>query len=158
MIYLGKKARTISEGEEIAMEKIKSGEAFKKFLEIVKHQKGNVKYILDWSNFKRASKKKCVYAQRDGYINKMNAYKFGLAAVELGCGRKKIEDSIDYKAGIILKKKVGEKVQNGETICELYASDNTRLQKALSILSDAITIAGNKPPARQLIKEVIELK
>ncbi|MGB9697606.1 MAG: thymidine phosphorylase [Ignavibacteria bacterium] len=158
MIYLGEKARTISEGEEIAIEKIKSGEAFKKFLQIVKYQKGNVKYVLNWSNFKRASKKRCVYAQKDGYINKMDAYKFGLAAVELGCGRKKVDDSIDYRAGIILKKKVGDRVKKGEVICELYSSENIRIQKAFLILSGGIVISKNKPPLRQLIKEVIKIK
>lgn len=158
MIYLGKKARTISEGEDVAMKKIKSGEAFEKFLQIVRHQKGDVKYVLDWSNFKRASNKKYLYAQKDGYIDKMDAYRFGLAAVELGCGRKKVDDSIDYKAGIILKKKVGDKVKKGEILCELYSSEKGRIQRAFSILGEGIIISKSKPPFRQLVKEVIEIK
>jgi len=158
MIYLGKKARTISEGEEIALKKIKSGEAYKKFLQIVKYQKGDIKYVLDWSNFKRASNKKIVYSPKDGYINKMEAYKFGLAAVELGCGRKKVDDKIDYKAGIILKKKVGDKVKKGEIICELFSSEKTRIEKALPILSEGIIISKSKPKLRQLIKEIIKVK
>lgn len=158
MIYLGKKAQTISQGEEIAMEKIKSGEAFRKFLQIVKYQKGDVKYVLDWSNYKRTSNKKYVYALKDGYINKMDAYKFGLAAVELGCGRKRVEDNIDYKAGIILRKKVGDKVKKGEIICELYSSEKIRIQKAFPVLLSGISVSKSKPPLRQLVKEIIEIK
>lgn len=156
MIYLGEKADSIDEGEKIAHQKIKDGSAFNKFLEIVEAQNGDVNYIKDWKNFKRAKYSKKIFSNKAGYINELNAFLFGLASIELGCGRKKADDKIDELAGIILNKKCGDKISEDELICELWAEDEIKILEAEKILEDAIVIKTTKPKERKLIIDILE--
>ena len=154
MIYIGGKAKSIIEGEKIAQEMLATGKAYKKFLEMVKIQGGDVAYIEDWKNRKRAQIRFEKISDRDGYVNKMDAYKFGMASIELGCGRKKITDKIDYQAGIELNKKCGSKISEGEIIYTLFASDEEKIQKAEEYLSDAVGISDLQPEEKKLIKSI----
>ncbi|MFA5403963.1 MAG: thymidine phosphorylase [Ignavibacteria bacterium] len=156
MIYLGGKASSIDEGEKIAEQKLQDGSAYKKFLEITQIQNGDVNYINDWKNSKRAKYSKEILSKENGYINEMNAFIFGLASIELGCGRKKADDKIDYLAGIILNKKCGDKISKGEVICELWAEDESKISDAEKILEDAVVIENSKPEERKLIIDIID--
>jgi len=156
MIYLGGKAGSIEEGEKIAEEKIKDSSAYNKFLEIVEEQKGDVAYIKDWKNFKRAKYSKKIYADKDGFVSELNAFKFGLASIELGCGRKKADDRIDYLAGIILEKKCGDKIKKSETVCELWAEDESKIKNAEKLITEGIKISDKKPKERNLIIDIID--
>lgn len=157
MIMLGGKAQSIDEGIKIAKDKINDSSAYKKFLEIVKTQNGNVDYIKDWKKLKRAKYKKEILSVSSGYLKDLNAYKFGLASIELGCGRKKINDKIDYLAGIIINKKSGENVNTGDIICTLYAEDEEKILKAEAKLNkEAIIISKNKPVKRKMIYDIID--
>ena len=155
MIYLGGKASSIENGVKIAFEKINNGDAFAKFLEIVKAQNGDIDYIKDYKVPKRSKFNKKILSSKNGFIREMNAYKFGSASIELGCGRKKVTDKIDYLAGIILNKKCGDEIKNGEVICELFADSEKKINNAELIINDAIVITNNKPPERKLIYNVL---
>lgn len=156
MIYLGGKANSISEGEKIATEKLMDKSAYKKFLEIVKVQNGDTDYIKDWTNFKRSKFKKEITAEEDGFISGMIAMDFGYSAIELGCGRKKVDDKIDYLAGIILHKKKGDQVKKGELICELYAESDQKLSSGEKRLKGAINISKEKPRTADLIIDILK--
>ncbi|MDQ3022150.1 MAG: thymidine phosphorylase [Bacteroidota bacterium] len=156
MIYLAGKAQSIEEGEKIALHKLMDKSAYKKFLEMVKIQNGDVDYVKDWSNLKRAKFKKEVIAGESGFVTEMIAIDFGFAAIELGCGRKKVDDKIDYLSGIILKKKCGDEIKKGDVICELYAETETKLLYGEKRLKNAIKISKNKPRLNNLILEIIE--
>jgi pyrimidine-nucleoside phosphorylase len=156
MIYLGGKANSIEDGEKIAADKLKDGSAYKKFLEIAEEQKGDTEYIKDWKNYKRPKLSKTIASEKDGFVNEMNAYKFGLASIELGCGRKKADDKIDYLAGIILNKKCGDKIKKGESICELFAEDEEKIKAAECIIKEGITVSDKEPAKRNLIIDIIE--
>jgi pyrimidine-nucleoside phosphorylase len=155
MIYLGDKAGSIEEGEKIAEQKLMDESTYKKFLEIVKEQKGDVDYIKDWKNYKRAKFSKKIISEKDGYVSEMNAFKFGLASIELGCGRKKIDDKIDYLAGIILNKKCGDKVKTGEVICELWAEDEEKIERAEKHINEGVIVSDKKPRERKLIIDIV---
>jgi pyrimidine-nucleoside phosphorylase len=155
MIYLGDKAGSIEEGEKIAEQKLLDGCVYKKFLEIVKEQKGDVDYIKDWKNLKRAKYSKKIISKKDGYINEMNAFKFGLASIELGCGRKKIDDKIDKLAGIILNKKCGDEVKSGEVVCELWAEDEDKIERAEKYINDCVIVSDKKSQERKLIIDIV---
>lgn len=155
MLYLGGKADSLEEGELIARQKLNDGSAFNKFLEIVEVQNGDVNYIKDWKNKKRAKYSKKILASESGYVNEMNAFLFGIASIELGCGRKKAEDNIDNLAGIILSKKCGDKIGKGETVCELWAEDEIKLNSAEKVLENAVVIKNVKPVDRKLIVDII---
>ncbi|MEP7146249.1 MAG: thymidine phosphorylase [bacterium] len=156
MIYLGGKSGSIEEGEKLAMDKLMDRSAYHKFLEIVKIQNGDVEYVKDWANYKRSKHKKEIIAAEDGFISEMNASDFGYAAIELGCGRKKVDDKIDYISGIILKKKCGDEIKKGEIICELFAENDHKLLKGEIRLKDAVKISKSKPRLKELILEIID--
>lgn len=155
MMMLGGKAKTIEEGEMKAEEIISNGSAYNKFMEMVKRQSGDIEYIKDWKNLKRAKFKEDVKVKSSGYISGMDALKIGLASVELGCGRKKVTDGIDYLAGIELYKKCGDKIKEGETVMTLYAEDEQKIRAAKIFAEASIGITNNKPIERELIVEIL---
>ncbi|MFZ1460974.1 MAG: thymidine phosphorylase [Ignavibacteria bacterium] len=156
MIYLGGKANSISEGEKIAGEKLMDKSAYKKFLEIVRVQNGDEAYIKDWANYKRPKFKKDIVADEDGFISEMTAVDFGYSAIELGCGRKKVDDSIDYLSGIILHKKKGNEVRKGDLICELFAENEQKLSSGEKRLKGAVKISKNKTDSVNLIIDILD--
>ncbi len=155
MIYLGKKANTIDEGIEIAKEKIRDGSAYKKFLEMVNAQGGDVNFIKNIYNRKQSEEKYHFKANKSGYIEKLDALNIGIAAIELGCGRKRITDKIQPKSGIVFNKKQRDFVSKGDIICTLYSSNTTSIKNALEYINKAIKISKNKIKNQKLIKDII---
>ncbi len=156
MIYLGGKAGSIEEGEKIAAELLASGKAYSKFLEMIKEHNGSVEYIEDYSNKKRAGHSKIIKADNSGFITKLDAYGFGMANVELGGGRKKADDKIDYLSGIILQKKCGDFVEEGEPLCEIFAEDPQRFESAFKYINDAVEISKTNTFKKNLIIDIID--
>ena len=94
---------------------LEEGLAYQKFLEFVSFQKGTIdKNILDG---------KKIYAKKSGYIKSIDAKSLGEISMILGCGRVKKDDKIDYNAGIILNKNVGDYVLENDLLCTLYGKD-----------------------------------
>ena len=156
MIYLGKKAKSLQEGERIAKQKIESGEAFKKFLEIVNLQGGNVNYIINPEKYPRSRFVKKVHSVKNGFIYEMNTYQIGMVSLELGAGRRTKDDVIDHKAGIILYKKIGDDVKNGDIICELRSDSNSKITLAEQMIIESLKFSKTKPTLPKLIKKVIK--
>jgi pyrimidine-nucleoside phosphorylase len=156
MIYLGKKAKTLKEGESIAKEKIINGEAFRKFWEIVKLQGGNVYYILNPDIYPKSKFIKKIRFTQSGYLNAMNTYQIGMASLELGAGRRTKEEKIDPKAGIILYKKTGDKVKSGEVFCELHSDSKIKIKVSEQIMLDSLKISLSRPVLPKLIKKIIK--
>lgn len=155
MIYLGKKAESLKEGERIAKEKIEDGEAFNKFLQIVELQGGNTKYIINPEKYPKPKFRKKVMSSKDGFISKFNTYQIGMASVELGAGRRKKDDIIDPKAGIIFYKEHGDQIKKGEIICELYSDSKIRIELAEQMIVESISFSKTKPTKLKLINKII---
>ncbi len=113
-------AKGISEEEArtLVIDTINNGNAYRKFLEIVKNQGGNI------SSLKVSDKKISIYSTKSGVINKIDALKIGKLSLSLGAGRKSKEDNIDYTVGIILNKKVGSIVKEGDLLMTLYVNSD----------------------------------
>jgi thymidine phosphorylase len=156
MIYLGKKAKSILEGERIAKQKIENGEAFKKFLEIVELQGGDVNYINNPDKYPKSKVTKKIRLKKSGFLKEINTYQIGMASLELGAGRKTKEDVIDHKAGIIFYKKIGNYIKTGEVICELHSDSRTKINFAEQIIIDSIKFSTTKPSLPKLIKKVFQ--
>lgn len=103
-------------------ENLKNGKAFDKFVEFVKWQGGDISYILDPSKFEVASNIIEIKAKESGYVSRLNALIIGLSSMRLGGGRETLDDVIDMSAGIILNKKIGDKVNKGELLATLYTN------------------------------------
>ena len=137
-------------------EAISNGSAFAKFREWIGTQGGDVSYIDDPSKFPKSAIEYDIKSPADGYITKMNAEEIGLVSVLLGAGRERKEDPIDYSAGIVLKKKTGDQVKKGETICRLFTNREGVTEEAERRYLNAITFGDEKPEEKPLVYRIIK--
>lgn len=129
ILKLAGKGDNIQENKEKMLDVIKNGRAYEKFVELVEKQGGDVTYIKDTSKFEKAKYQIEICSKEDGFISEINAEEIGKLASRLGAGRMKKEDSIDYQAGVILHKKVADKVQKGEKIATLYTNKEDKIEE-----------------------------
>ncbi len=134
---------------------IRSGIALNTFIEMVKAQGGNAEWIKNPKLFPVAKYSRDVKAERGGYISKVDTEGYGICALMLGAGRNTKEDSIDYSAGIMLKKKTGDWVDRGEVIATLFTSDKNKLDEAERKYLDSTLVGTEKPILRPLIIDKI---
>jgi pyrimidine-nucleoside phosphorylase len=156
MIYLGGKAKSIKEGFEISEEMLKSGKAFNKFLEIVKLQKGETFYLENPEKYPKTKYFEIIFAEKTGYLEKVDNYQIGMSALELGAGRKTKEDRIDPGAGIIFKPKIGDRVKKGEEIAILFTNNKDKIDEVKKSLIDATEFTSKKVNPVKLIKSIIK--
>ena len=153
IIYDANLATSIENGKELAYEQIKNGKALLKLKECVKAQGGNPKYIDDPSLFKLAKKQLEVKANKEGYIESINALGLGVASSHLGAGREKINDKINHSTGILSKVKVGDMVKVGDVLAVIY-SDLNDTSSVIEEVKASYKIGSNKN-SLTLIYEVI---
>lgn len=144
MIKLAGLGNDLHENKENMLKNIVNGKAYDKFVEMVKNQGGDISYLEDTDKFTKAKFIETILAKKEGYIKEINAEKVGRVACNLGAGRIKKEDEIDYCVGIELCKKISEKVLDGEKIAYIYANDLEKLKIAKMQLEDIIKIDDNK--------------
>ncbi|WP_435002530.1 pyrimidine-nucleoside phosphorylase [Bacillus atrophaeus] len=122
MVVLAKKAATLDEAREKLIEVMKNGKALEKFKDFLKNQGGDSSVVDDPSKLPQAAYKIDVPAKEAGVVSEIVADEIGVAAMLLGAGRATKEDDIDLAVGIMLRKKVGDKVEKGEALVTLYAN------------------------------------
>lgn len=144
-----------ADAEKAVNAAISDGSAFSKFRELVMAQGGDVSLIDDTSKLPKAEFAYNVISDKNGYISHMNAEIIGSASVILGAGREKKDDTIDYTAGIILNKKTGDYVSEGETIATLFTNDKARLSPAETMLLSALDFSDIPPRKSPLIYKTI---
>ena len=144
MLKLAGIGEDIEQNKEILMKNIKNGKAFEKFKELVQMQGGDITYLEDVEKFQKAKYIEYVYSEEKGYIRKIDAKEIGKIVCELGAGRIEKEDEIDYSVGLILRKKVSDKVAKGEEIAYIYANDTEKLGIAKQKLLKNIKISEEK--------------
>lgn len=140
----------INEAIEVAAEKITQGTALEKFSDMIKAQGGDSRIINDFNLFKNPRNKVYVKAEQTGYIKQMDAKAIGIVSMNLGAGRIKKEDPIDYSAGIRLLVKPGDKVVQNEVIAYLY-SDLDNLENQKQEFSAAVSYSKQKPETGKTI-------
>lgn len=145
----------LSEAEKICIDTLKSGAAFKKFTEWISAQGGDISYILNTDIFKKSNYSLEVVSNEDGYITAMNTEVIGEISCILGAGRKKVDDTVDYSAGIIINKKTGDRVSKGERLCRLYTDKNQVLTNAAALYYKAVTVGKTKPDVPPAIHSII---
>lgn len=144
-------------GEEFAGEKLSDGSAFDKFKEMIAAQGGNTDFLYDTSLLPQAGKIRDIYAEKAGYVYRIDAEKIGRACMAAGGGRVRAEDEIDYSAGIILHKKTGDKVEIGEKLLSIHTNkaDMTEIYEAID---KSYEIDERKPRGKPLIYKKIDGK
>ena len=149
MVVLAKKADTLEQAREMLEEALHSGKAFAKFKEMVANQGGDVSVIDHPEKLLTAKYEIELPAKQSGVITKLVANELGIAAMMLGAGRKTKEDTIDFAVGLKLRKKVGEAIQEGESVLTIYANQPAEeIQDVVELLYQNIEIgpSGQEPP------------
>lgn len=135
-------------------ESIKSGAAFQVFRKFVKAQGGDLSYIDDTSKFPTAMYTIPIYAVKSGYISSMNSRELGLISMALGAGREKKEDVIDPTAGIILEKKIGDRVNKGDLLLTLY-TEKPKMEKMISTVLNCYDFSDEEVSPTKVVEEII---
>lgn len=149
------KAANVDEARTLLLEKLNDGSALKKFAEFVEAQGGDSALVYDTKLLPQASIVKEVYAPVDGYVSHIESDRVGISAMKLGGGRETKESPIDLSVGILINKKVGNKVEKGEKIAILYANDREKLAAAITELEQAYSYSVTPVEKPKLIKTVI---
>jgi len=130
------------EARKLAERQIENKEALKTFASLVKAQGGDDSYIFDPSKFKKASNIYEIKANKNGFVSRIDALAIGNASMMLGGGRLKLSDKIDHAVGIVLNKKVGDKINSGDVIATVHA--NTTDNKAVDeMILNAFEVSSN---------------
>ena len=155
MFLLGARTASVPEGKSLAAEQIASGRAKEKFREIIRLQGGDTHIIDAPERLPRARRTFDVPSAGQGYVIATQCEQFGTACVTLGGGRAKKEDAIDPAVGLIVHKKIGDLVRQGETLCTLHYNDAGRLDEARRLLETAYRFGPEPPSARPLVRQVL---
>lgn len=122
MVVLAKKAETLDEAREKLLEVIHNGKALEKFKVFLENQGGDGSVVDDVSKLPQAQYTFEVKAETSGYVSHIVADEIGVASMLLGAGRATKDDIIDLAVGLVLNKKVGDKVEAGESLVTIYAN------------------------------------
>ncbi len=157
MIYLAGLATSLKEGIKKAKKALVSGEALLKFKELIAAQGGDPSYVDDYKKFPLAKHIAIVTSVSDGYVAAINGVDLGLQCVDLGGGRKAANDKIDFSTGLVILKKIGDRVKKGDILAEIYHHEHQvevvdRIKKELT--TQTFKISKLKP--KKIPKLIIE--
>ena len=155
MLLLAKAVQTEAEGKAKLLEQIKNGQGLAKLEELLIQQGGNPAVLEDTSLLPLSACMHTLAAPSSGYLTQMDTAKIGRAAQETGAGRMYKGQTLDFGAGIILKKRLGEPVEKGEPLAILYSATEGKCRAAAEILAQAITISPQPAPVPPLILDII---
>jgi pyrimidine-nucleoside phosphorylase len=156
MLHLGGVSKTVADGKQQSAKLISSGQALDKFRQMVELQGGDAGVIDDCKRLPQAQHTLQVASARAGFLAAMQCEQIGTACVILGGGRERKEDSVDPAVGIVLHKKVGDRVAAGEPIATIYYNAEAPAARARQLIAASCAIADTAPSAkRPLIHRVI---
>lgn len=153
MVVLAQKAKDLDEARGMLQEVIDNGKALEKFKTFLSNQGGDASVVDDPSKLPTAQYQFELPAKRSGVVSEMIANEIGIASMMLGAGRQTKEDVIDLAVGLVLNKKVGERVEEGESLLTIYANSED-VEQVKQKLYDNITISDHAEQP-QLIHTII---
>jgi pyrimidine-nucleoside phosphorylase len=134
---------------------ISSGAGLQKLRDLIHAQGGDPRVLDDPMRLPQPRLIREVRATRGGVLTALDAELIGLAAVDLGAGRERKEDAVDHAAGLLLLKRTGDQVKDGDVLAELHAATETRLDKGEARLRSAVSLGEAPLPRKPLILERI---
>lgn len=140
MVVLANKAETLEEARALLIEAINSGAALEKFKTFIKNQGGDETVIDHPERLPQAQYQIAYKAKKSGYVTELVSNDIGVASMMLGAGRLTKEDDIDLAVGIVLNKKIGDKVEEGESLLTIH-SNRQDVDDVVKKLDSSITIA-----------------
>ena len=155
MLVLGGVAPSVSEGETRARRELSSGRGLQKLTELIEAQSGDARVVDDPSLLPRARERGTVVSKARGFVASIATDELGRAAMVLGAGRRTVDDTIDPAAGLIVHKKLGDAVSDGEPLVTLYFNDAGKRTEAESLVASAYEIADTPPEPVELVRRVV---
>jgi pyrimidine-nucleoside phosphorylase len=155
MLVLAGIAASETDGVAAARKAVTSGSGLEAFKRIVENQHGNPRIVDDYSLLPSAPDRHSIPAPRAGYVHELRAEHIGRAAVALGAGRARLEDTVDHGVGIEIVAPVGTHVRHGDTILILHHRSGHGLHAALPLVNGAIAISDAAPAANSLILDTV---
>lgn len=155
MLKLAGRKETKAQLEKEIWEVINSGKAFEKFAELARRQGADASYLYDLNKFEKAPIIIPVISEKSGFVKELNAEKVGKISVDLGAGRKEKEDEIDKRVGIMLCKKIGDRVENGDCLAYIHASNSDNIETYVENLKSAYQIVKETVNKEKIIDEIM---
>ena len=155
MLLLGESVETVEEGRELTAELIANGRALDKFREIIRRQGGDERVLDDYARLPHGAHRRDAVSTASGYVTAMDCEKIGLASVWLGAGREKKEDAVDPAVGLIVHKKLGDPVRQGEPLATLHYNAASRADEAAQLVERSYRIGNEPPPRLPLVRKII---
>lgn len=155
MVVLAKKASTVEEARFLLKKNIENGKGLEKFRQLILQQKGNPAFLENYSLLPRSTVSYPVFSSQKGYLSHFNTAFIGRASLETGAGRISKTDQIDYGAGIQLKKRIGDFVEEGELLALFHASTLEKCENAAYYFHQSLTFSPEPPEKPLLILETI---
>ena len=144
MLILAGEAHNFHQAKYLLSEKIRNGEGLVKFRQLISQQGGDQAVIDDYSLFPKTNYQVEVKSEGEGYVNTIETKEIGLAAVELGAGREKLDSDVDLDVGIFIRKKIGDPVKKNEELARILANDFEKGKKAEERIKKAYKITRQK--------------
>lgn len=148
MLILGKKATELESARRMAQEAIDNGSALNKFRELIQTQHGDVNVIDHPELLPSASLVIPITADSSGWVKVVDAQDVGESSVEIGAGRQKKGDAIDQAVGIMVRVKVGDRIEAGQTLFDVHVSDRKAFETVFQKLKTSVEISDEpvEPP------------
>lgn len=155
MLLLAGCVQTEAEGKALLQQQIDNGAGIAKFRELLIQQGGNPAIIEQPDLLPLSPCSLEVKAEKSGYLTHMDTAKIGRASQETGAGRAFKEQPLDFGAGIITKKRLGDYVEAGEVLAVIYSAKDEACASAAEIFQSALTISAEKAPLPPLVLNII---
>ena len=149
ILRLSGAAASAKEGVSLLENKIASGEGLAKFAEMIKNQGGDPEAAYRPELLPKAEETLEVRARKDGYLTSVRTNLIGYAAKALGAGREKKEDEIDPAAGLVMNVRLGDRIEQGQSLVTLHTGPLSRVEEAKAYIADALVFSdmpAEKPP------------
>ncbi|MDE6660545.1 MAG: pyrimidine-nucleoside phosphorylase [Anaeroplasmataceae bacterium] len=151
LVLAAKLAHTVEEAKVLLQKQIDNKEGLNTLAKLVKAQGGDSDYIYHPERFKKAAYTFEVKALEDGYVGHIDALAIGNAAMMLGAGRKKIGDAVDHSVGIVLAKKVNDKICKGDVLAVLHANQSD-VEETSNLVRNAYQISKTLVDSKLILK------
>ncbi len=149
------RAANVEQGTEMLLQALQSGAGLKKLAEMIEAQGGNPDVAYNTALLPHAEKVEFIRAEKSGYVRKMHTERIGNAARALGAGRERKEDDIDPAVGILMKVRLGDRVEVGQPLCEIRYSERSDMARARELLGGAVETGDEPVKKPPLIHAVI---
>ena len=156
MFFLGDRTASVAEGRALAESLIASGHAMEKFKHCIRLQGGDDRIVEKPQLLPQSRSREDVLSPNSGFVTATDCESFGIALAMLGGGREKKEDSIDHAVGLEFRKRIGDRVERGDSLVTIHYNNAAKLAEARSLIAASYKI-GEAAPAgmRPLIRRVL---